>query len=72
MNRYTISAQGDLGQYLRVNGKQARWSIVANSIESAWRKFQVQRFGALAPNPADYDVTLTGKHTDAPVLELQS
>lgn len=32
------------------------WDIGANSLESAWRKFVTQRFGALKPNPADYDI----------------
>ncbi len=32
------------------------WDIGANSLESAWRKFVTQRFGALKPNPSDYDI----------------
>ena len=32
--------------------------IVANDIASAWRKFVGQRFGALKPDPAQWDITL--------------
>jgi len=32
------------------------WLIAAGSLESAWRKFCHQHFGALSANPADYDV----------------
>ena len=34
------------------------WLITANSMQSAWRKFSMQQFGALKPNAADYDISL--------------
>lgn len=32
--------------------------IVAHTMDSAWRKFVTQRFGALKPDPAHYDISL--------------
>lgn len=36
--------------------RETRFLITANSIESAWRKFCTQHFGALKPDPHLYDV----------------
>ena len=67
MNRYTVTALGDLRTHLIGIGRDTQVSIVAHDVASVWRKFQTQYFsGPLGPNPADYDITLTGKHTDAP------
>ena len=66
MNRYTVSARGDLRAHLVSIGRETEWSIVAHDVASVWRKFVTQRFFILGPTPSDYDITLTGKHTDAP------
>jgi hypothetical protein len=66
MNRYTVSARGDLREHLAGLGRETSWSIVAHDMPSVWRKFIRQRFFILGPTPTDYDITLTGKHTDLP------
>lgn len=48
----------DLAQHLVNVGQKSHWMIVANSLESAWRKFQRQQFGDLLPDPTDYDISL--------------
>lgn len=72
MNRYTVTALGDVRQHLANAGRETSWSIVAHDVASVWRKFKAQRFGPLCPNPNDYDITLSGKHTDAPIMELRN
>ncbi len=32
--------------------------VAANDMASAWRKFVTQRFGALKPDPAQWDISL--------------
>lgn len=39
-----------------IPGEPRTWLKAAPSIESAWRKFATQHFGALKPNAADYDI----------------
>lgn len=39
------------------------WEIVASSMIIAWRKFCHQHFGALKPDPADYDIHLESYDT---------
>ena len=41
-----------------IPGDKRYWDICANSLESAWRKFCVQHFGPMQPNPSDYDINL--------------
>ena len=47
-----------LVQQLDSAGQPKHWLIVANSLNSAWGKFTHQRFDALKPDPAAYDIAL--------------
>ena len=39
----------------KANGQM--FSVVAHSLDMAWRKFSAQRFGLLKPNKADYRIS---------------
>lgn len=43
--------------HLAKAGNPTSWIICADSLEAAWKRFCVQQFGALQPNPADYDIS---------------
>ena len=54
---YRIRAIDDDYRGLMPGGKDYL-DVIANNLESAWRKFIVQRFGVLKPNPASFDIHL--------------
>lgn len=55
---YRVRALGEVADILKADGKPAHWDVAAKTMASAWRKFCVQRFHTLLPNPSDYDVSL--------------
>lgn len=57
VNVYRITVIGDdVRGALLARNEATHWDIPANDLSSAWCKFTRQRFGALLPNPADYDI----------------
>lgn len=54
-NVYRITIIGEARAAMPA-GSTLHWDVTANTLESAWRKFCRQRFGALLPDPSDYDV----------------
>lgn len=58
IKRYRIRATDEkVRDAMRERG-QPHIDVVANDMASAWRKFTVQRFGALKPDPAQWDIEL--------------
>ena len=53
---FRITAIGDTGEALKERGRETSWDIQAGDLASAWGKFCHQRFGALKPNPAEFDI----------------
>jgi len=58
IKRYRIRAIDDKVHAAMVAQGTPYIDIAANDIGSAWRKFVVQRFGALKPDPAQWDISL--------------
>lgn len=54
---FRITAIGeDVVRTLEAEGRETQWDYAASDMASAWEKFVRQRFGALCPNPSDYDI----------------
>ena len=59
IKRYEVKViEPGLRARLAAAGEPTSWRIAANDLPAAWRKFAVQHFGVLLPNPADYDIRL--------------
>lgn len=57
VNFYRVTAISDtLRGALLARNEVTHWDVPASNLGSAWRKFCRQRFGALLPDPADYDI----------------
>ena len=58
IKRYRIRATNEKVRAAMCERGTPHIDIVANDMSSAWRKFAVQRFGALKPDPAQWDIEL--------------
>lgn len=57
LRRFIIRAiEPTLVEYLRDNGLSLEFAILARNEGLAWSKFCTQYFGALKPNPIEYNI----------------